>query len=238
MKHIFTSSGWLLINKPEGVESFGVIRELKFRYKFSKIGFAGTLDPLASGLLLIAINKATKLISKMHLKNKIYQVRIFFGAETKTQDIEGRYINYQYPSHTKDKRLEMLKKFIGTYQQKIPIFSAHKIKGKNFYELARKEEVQEEKYKQVNIDSLKILKQNNNYLDVNIECETGFYVRSFAEEFSKSLGDMGMAMNIIRTKIGDFNLSDSLDFENILDFSHINDLDSRIITIYSGRHPG
>ena len=72
MKQNFISSGWLPINKPEGVESFGVIRELKFRFKFSKIGFVGTLDPLASGLLLVAVNKATKLIPTMHLKIKTY----------------------------------------------------------------------------------------------------------------------------------------------------------------------
>lgn len=238
MKQNFISSGWLPINKPEGVESFGVIRELKFRFKFSKIGFVGTLDPLASGLLLVAVNKATKLIPTMHLKIKTYKVRIFFGAQTKTQDIEGRYVDYKYPSHDMKERVSKLKFFIGNYQQKIPIFSAHKIKGKNFYELARKEEFLEERFKQVNVHSLKITHQSTNSLDITIDCETGFYVRSFAEEFAKSLGDLGFAMSIIRTKIGDFNLSHSIDFQNILDFSDINDLDSQIIPIYSGRHPG
>ena len=174
----------------------------------------------------------------MHLKIKTYKVRIFFGAQTKTQDIEGRYVDYKYPSHDMKERVSKLKFFIGNYQQKIPIFSAHKIKGKNFYELARKDEFLEERFKQVNVHSLKITHQNTNSLDITIDCETGFYVRSFAEEFAKSLGDLGFAMSIIRTKIGDFNLSHSIDFQNILDFSDINDLDSQIIPIYSGRHPG
>ena len=95
MKEIFEESGWLAINKPEGIESFGIIRELKFKFKFKKIGFVGTLDPLASGVLLVAINKATKLIPKMHLKNKHYELIIFFGAETKSLDIESRYTNYK-----------------------------------------------------------------------------------------------------------------------------------------------
>ncbi len=238
MKKNFIASGWLPINKPQGIESFGVIRELKFRFKFSKIGFVGTLDPLASGLLLVAVNKATKLISTMHLKLKTYQVRIFFSAKTNTQDIEGRYTGYKYSTHDIKERVLKLKNFIGSYGQKIPIFSAHKIKGKNFYELARNNNFLEDRFKQVNVHSLKITKQTKHYLDITLDCETGFYVRSFAEEFSQDLGDLGFAMSIIRTKIGDFKLSDSIAFENILDFSDINALDSKIIPIYSGRHPG
>jgi tRNA pseudouridine55 synthase len=99
MKPKFTPSGWLVVNKPEGVESFGVIRKLKFRYQFHKIGFAGTLDPLASGILLIGINKATKLIPQVHLAKKRYEVQIRFGAITPTLDSEGRYALLEPVSH-------------------------------------------------------------------------------------------------------------------------------------------
>ena len=238
MKKIVHKSGWLPVNKPEGVESFGVIRELKFRFQFSKIGFVGTLDPLASGLLLVAINKATKLIPQMHSMTKKYQVKIFFGSETNTQDIEGRYINYKKPNHSYEQRINILSNFIGSFEQKVPIFSAHKLKGKNLYQLARKNELVEEKYKAVIVHSLKVKKQNINSIDIDIECNTGFYVRSFAQEFAKNLGEFGVAMNIIRSEIGHFNLNETVDFQNILDFSDINDLDSKIIPIYSGRHPG
>ena len=91
VKENFHSDGWLLINKPQGIESFGVIRKLKFRYSFKKIGFAGTLDPLASGLLLVGINKATKKIPNIHQEKKSYEVEIRFGALTNTLDSEGRF---------------------------------------------------------------------------------------------------------------------------------------------------
>ena len=231
MKQKFTSNGWLVVNKPEGVESFGVIRKLKFRYQFHKIGFAGTLDPLASGILLIGINKATKLIPKIHLSKKSYEVQVRFGAITPTLDSEGRYTSLEPISHDPQDRIHHIKKFIGTYQQKIPNFSAHKKEGKNFYQLARNNEEIEERYKQVSVSSLKILYSNSSTLGVELECQTGFYVRAFATELASSLREAGYASYIKRLKIGDFSMDRSVAYENILDFSSINDLSTNLITI-------
>lgn len=231
MKQKFTSDGWLVVNKPEGVESFGVIRKLKFRYQFHKIGFAGTLDPLASGVLLIGINKATKLIPKIHLSKKSYEVQVRFGATTPTLDSEGRYTSLEPVSHDPQDRIHHIKKFIGTYQQKIPNFSAHKKEGKNFYQLARNNEEIEERYKQVSVSSLKILYSNSSTLGVELECQTGFYVRAFASELASSLREAGYASYIKRLKIGDFSMDRSVAYENILDFSSINDLSTNLITI-------
>lgn len=231
MKQKFTSDGWLVVNKPEGVESFGVIRKLKFRYQFHKIGFAGTLDPLASGVLLIGINKATKLIPKIHLSKKSYEVQVRFGATTPTLDSEGRYTSLEPVSHDPQDRIHHIKKFIGTYQQKIPNFSAHKKEGKNFYQLARNNEEIEERYKQVSVSSLKILYSNSSTLGVELECQTGFYVRAFATELASSLREAGYASYIKRLKIGDFSMDRSVAYENILDFSSINDLSTNLITI-------
>ena len=231
MKQKFTSDGWLVVNKPEGVESFGVIRKLKFRYQFHKIGFAGTLDPLASGVLLIGINKATKLIPKIHLSKKSYEVQVRFGATTPTLDSEGRYSSLVPVSHDPQDRIHHIKKFIGTYQQKIPNFSAHKKEGKNFYQLARNNEEIEERYKQVSVSSLKILYSNSSTLGVELECQTGFYVRAFATELASSLREAGYASYIKRLKIGDFSMDRSVAYENILDFSSINDLSTNLITI-------
>ena len=231
MKQKFTSDGWLVVNKPEGVESFGVIRKLKFRYQFHKIGFAGTLDPLASGVLLIGINKATKLIPKIHLSKKSYEVQVRFGATTPTLDSEGRYTSLEPVTHDPQDRIHHIKKFIGTYQQKIPNFSAHKKEGKNFYQLARNNEEIEERYKQVSVSSLKILYSNSSTLGVELECQTGFYVRAFATELASSLREAGYASYIKRLKIGDFSMDRSVAYENILDFSSINDLSTSLITI-------
>ena len=231
MKQKFTSNGWLVVNKPEGVESFGVIRKLKFRYQFHKIGFAGTLDPLASGILLIGINKATKLIPKIHLSKKSYEVQVRFGAITPTLDSEGRYSSLDPVSHDPQDRIHHIKKFIGTYQQKIPIFSAHKKEGKNFYELARNNEEMEDRYKQVSVSSLKVLYSNPSTLGIELECQTGFCVRAFASDLAASMGDKGYASYIKRLKIGEFSMDRSVPYENILDFSSINDLSTNLITI-------
>ena len=231
MKQKFTSNGWLVVNKPEGVESFGVIRKLKFRYQFHKIGFAGTLDPLASGILLIGINKATKLIPKIHLSKKSYEVEVRFGAITPTLDSEGRYTSLEPISHDLQDRLLHIKKFIGTYQQKIPNFSAHKKEGKNFYELARNNEEMEDRYKQVSVSSLKVLYSNASTLGIELECQTGFYVRAFASDLASSMGDKGYASYIKRLKIGEFSMDRSVPYENILDFSSIHDLSTNLITI-------
>jgi len=231
MKQKFTSDGWLVVNKPEGIESFGVIRKLKFRYQFHKIGFAGTLDPLASGILLIGINKATKLIPHIHLFKKSYEVQVRFGAITPTLDSEGRYTSLESVSHDHQDRIHHIKKFIGTYQQKIPNFSAHKKEGKNFYELARNNEEIEDRYKQVSVSSLKVLYSNSSTLGIELECQTGFYVRAFASDLATSMGDKGYASYIKRLKIGEFSMDRSVPYENILDFSSINDLSTNLITI-------
>ena len=231
MKEKFSSNGWLLVDKPEGVESFGVIRKLKFRFQFHKIGFAGTLDPLATGLLLIGINKATKKIPDIHKAQKTYQVQIRFGAKTPTLDSEGRFQEMKSITHSPLSRIYHLKKFIGDYKQKIPNFSAHKSQGKNFYELARNNEVIEERMKDVSIKRIKILYSNQNTVGLELDCQTGFYVRAFAEEFAHSLGDIAYASVIKRLKIGDFNNNNAVPYEKILDFSTINDLHSNLITI-------
>jgi tRNA pseudouridine55 synthase len=231
MKPNYTNSGWLLVYKPEGIESFGIVRKLKFKYKFNKIGFAGTLDPLASGLLLIGINKATKSIPLIHQEKKAYEVQIYFGASTPTLDGEGRFENMKTPSHQLYERINHLKKFIGKYQQKIPNFSAHKIEGKNMYELARNNTAIEMKHKPVCVSALTILYSKLMTMGVHIECNTGFYVRAFAEELAKSLGDCAYASFIKRLKIGNFELSQSVEYEKILDFSTIHDLDSHLISI-------
>ena len=231
MKQKFTSNGWLVVNKPEGVESFSVIRKLKFRYQFNKIGFVGTLDPLASGILLIGINKATKLIPKMHLSKKSYEVQVRFGAITPTLDSEGRYTSLESVSHDPQDRIHHIKKFIGTYQQKIPNFSAHKKEGKNFYELARNNEHIEDRYKQVSVSALKVLYSNSSTLGIELECQTGFYVRAFASDLAFSMGDKGYASYIKRLKIGEFSIDRSLHYEKILDFSSIDDLSTNLITI-------
>ena len=180
---------------------------------------------------MIGINKAPKLIPKIHLSNKSYEVQIRFGATTPTLDSEGRYTSLESVSHDFQDRIHYIKKFIGTYEQKIPNFSAHKKEGKNFYELARNNEEMEDRYKQVSVSSLKVLYSNASTLGIELECQTGFYVRAFASDLASSMGDKGYASYIKRLKIGEFSMDHSVNYENILDFSSINDLSTNLITI-------
>ena len=152
-------------------------------------------------------------------------------AITPTLDSEGRYTSLEPVSHNPSNRIHHIKKYIGSYQQKIPNFSAHKKEGKNFYQLARNNETIEERYKQVAISSLKILYSKPTTLGIELECQTGFYVRAFAEELSSSLGDLGYASYIKRLNIGDFSMNRSVAYEKILDFSSIDDLSNHLITI-------
>ena len=182
-------------------------------------------------MLLIGINKATKKIPNIHQYQKSYEVEIRFGASTNTLDSEGRFLKMTPIGHKTIDRVNHLKKYIGTYQQKIPDFSAHKLKGKNFYELARKNEKIEERYKKVSVQSLKVLLSNTSKINVELHCHSGFYVRAFAEEFANSLGDIAYASMIKRLKIATFTLNQAIPYEKILDFSSINDLHSNLITI-------
>ena len=176
-------------------------------------------------------NKATKKIPNIHQYQKSYEVEIRFGASTNTLDSEGRFLKMNPIGHKTIDRVNHLKKYIGAYQQKIPDFSAHKLKGKNFYELARKNEKIEERYKKVSVQSLKVLSSNNSKMRVELNCHSGFYVRAFAEEFANSLGDIAYASMIKRLKIGTFDINQAIPYEKILDFSSINDLHTNLITI-------
>ena len=130
--------GIILVNKPKGISSFDVIRKLKKILKTKKIGHTGTLDPLATGLMLICVGKATKLASDLEAKNKVYLADFEIGYATDTYDIEGKRIAENLIDVLKDNLELSLKKFIGDIKQVPPMYSAIKIDGNKLYHLARK----------------------------------------------------------------------------------------------------
>jgi len=219
-------SGILLVNKPIDWTSNDVIKKLKSVFEIKKIGHAGTLDPLAKGVLPILINSATKYFDYFLNLNKIYLAEITFGYSTDTFDLEGKIVNSTKNIPTDvEQILKKLKTFKGSIKQKPPIYSALKKNGKKLYEYARNNQSIEIDERKVFVEDIKIIDWNFPKLTVSIECSSGFYVRSFANDLGISLNSFGVLSNLERVKYGEFNLNDSIEIEKI--FS----LEKNIITL-------
>ena len=210
-------TGWLNIYKPINISSFGVIRKIKNKFNFSKIGHAGTLDPLAEGILPIAIGKTTKLISFINNKLKCYEFEIKWGEQTTTDDREGEVLSTSSFIPTKENIEEKLKSFIGNNLQKPPKASAIKINGKRAYQRLRNKESFETKEKMVKIYNLKLIEQTTNDISrIRIECGKGFYIRSFARDLGESLNTKAHIFSLKRTKVGKFTTKNSILLDDFL----------------------
>ncbi|MDD4289689.1 MAG: tRNA pseudouridine(55) synthase TruB [Patescibacteria group bacterium] len=206
------NSFFLLVDKEPGKSSFFVIKQLRKITNIKKIGFSGTLDPIASGLLIIAISNATKFLDAFHFLNKIYTAKIELGKISDTYDTEGNIKNIKInkkPSLVEIKNI-IDKNFIGDILQTPPIFSAKKIKGKNAYELARKGEEVKIKSVKIKIDDLKIKKYKYPFLELEISCSRGTYIRSIANDLGEKLKTGGILVKLKRSQIGNFNLKNAI----------------------------
>jgi tRNA pseudouridine55 synthase len=206
-------NGILLVDKKKGITSYDVIREIKRKHpKGTKIGHTGTLDPFATGLLIIMVGRqATKLMDRFHKLKKRYVVDAQFGFATDTQDITGIVVSKSddgiIPTK-EDIRSTIEKNFLGPISQIPPRYSAKKIKGKKAYELAREGKEFKLKPKEIEIYEFKIL--DYNYPDIKFEvlCSTGTYVRTLVHDLATALGTYGTATDLRRTQIGEFSVED------------------------------
>ncbi len=222
----FLAGKILLIDKPLEWSSFQVVNKLRwlirkqFKIKKIKVGHAGTLDPLASGLLIICTGKATKQINELQGQIKEYTGTIQLGATTPSYDLETE-INATFPTaHITEALIHSATlKFIGEIDQLPPVFSALKKDGKRLYEFARKgEEVQVEPRK-ICIDTFEITKIDGTAVDFRVVCSKGTYIRSLAYDFGKALDSGGHLTALRRTKIGDYDVENAQtvsDFEAML----------------------
>ncbi|MCF8296782.1 MAG: tRNA pseudouridine(55) synthase TruB [Saprospiraceae bacterium] len=209
-----------LINKPFEWTSFGVVKYVRnnlgrpFGIKKLKVGHTGTLDPLATGLLIVCIGKQTKNIEDYQDLEKEYTGSFFLGATTPSFDLETE-INqtFEINSITEEQIIETSRKFIGSYEQFPPIFSAKQINGKRAYKYARKGQEVEMKSKLVNINQFEITKINLPEIEFRICCSKGTYIRSIANDFGKALNSGAYLASLCRTKIGSFNLEDAIDID-------------------------
>ena len=206
----------LLLNKPIGWSSFDVVKKIRnlilkrYNQNKIKIGHAGTLDPLASGLLLICTGKYTKKITELQEKPKTYTGSLTLGATTPSYDLETKIDTTYSISHINKKTIELARlNFIGEIKQKPPIFSALKKGGERLYKKARRGEKVELKNRIVTVYDFKILNTNMPTIDFEITCSKGTYIRSIAHDFGRTLKSGAYLSKLSRTSIGEYNLKKS-----------------------------
>ena len=208
--------GWINLYKPKNITSFKAINSIKKKLSINKIGHAGTLDPMAEGVLPIAIGKATKLISYISTKNKEYEFTITWGSQTTTDDSQGKNLFESNYFPTINEIEKKIIKYVGYINQIPPKVSAVKINGKRAYKLFRKNETFTIEPKKVFIENLSITKHSDNKTSFKIICGKGFYVRSFARDFALDLKTYGHISSLKRSKVGKFREKTSILLDDLL----------------------
>ena len=207
--------GIIIVNKPKGITSFDVIRKLKKILKTKKIGHTGTLDPLATGVMLICIGKATKLASDLEAKDKVYIADFDIGYATDTYDIEGKKIAENIIDVSKEDLEQSIKKFIGNIKQVPPMYSAIKIDGNKLYHLARKGIEVERPERDVTIEYINLLDFKDNKAKIKTKVSKGCYIRSLIYDIGQDLGTYATMTALQRKQVGDYSLEDSYSLEQI-----------------------
>ena len=207
--------GIIVVNKPKGITSFDVIRKLKKILKTKKIGHTGTLDPLATGVMLVCVGRATKLASDLEAKDKVYIADFDIGYATDTYDIEGKKIAENIIEVSKENLKQSIKKFIGNIKQIPPMYSAIKIDGNKLYHLARKGIEVERPERDVTIEYINLLDFKDNKAKIETEVSKGCYIRSLIYDIGQDLGTYATMTALQRKQVGDYSLEDSYSLEKI-----------------------
>ena len=212
-------NGILLINKPINITSRDVVNIAVKKLGTKKIGHTGTLDPLATGVMVLCIGKATKLVDLLTSEKKEYIAEVTFGIKTDTLDITGNVLKKENTLISKYDISKVLNSFQGKYSQEVPIYSAVKVNGKKLYEYARNNETVKLPSREVQIYNIEFLDYNNsgNYLKIKFKClvSKGTYIRSLIKDICDKLGVIGTMSKLTRTKQGNFNLEDCIDVDDI-----------------------
>lgn len=201
-------NGILVIDKPVGMTSMRAVERVRRSLGGAKAGHAGTLDPLASGVLLVAVGRATKDIPRLMGMEKRYETRVDLSATTATLDAEGERVPGPQPSvpPTRERIEQALARFRGTFDQAPPAFSAVKIQGRRSYDLARSGQAVAPQPRPVTVHELEILDWAWPVLTLRIRCAKGFYVRSLARDLAEALGLAGHCLAIRRTAVGPYDV--------------------------------
>ncbi|WP_332698326.1 tRNA pseudouridine(55) synthase TruB [Devosia sp.] len=208
-------SGWVVLNKPYDMTSTQAVGKVRWLYGAAKAGHAGTLDPLATGILPIALGEATKAVPQVQDGTKIYRFAIKWGSATTTDDAEGAVVA------TSDVRPEqaaleaVLPQFTGTILQRPPIFSALKIDGERAYDLARAGEAVELQPREIDVDEIVLVEHSADRSVLEVTCGKGTYVRSLARDIAEALGTRGHVSMLHRAAVGPFRDEDAVTIDQL-----------------------
>lgn len=213
---MFDKNAIINLNKPTGMSSFLAVKKVAKLLGVKKAGHMGTLDPYGTGVLLIGVNKGTKLFDEYLKKKKTYIATFHFGYETDTLDSEGQIVKQNDIVITKNEIEEKVKTFIGKQLQMPPLYSAKKINGQKACDVARSGGFLELKPKEIEVYEFTMLRNfgNNNY-EFKISCSAGTYIRSLCRDLAYLLSTYGTMVSIIRTECGMFNINSSCTLDDI-----------------------
>ena len=225
--------GILLVDKPSGITSHDIVDRLRRKLKMKKIGHAGTLDPLATGLMIMLIGKATKVSQFLISLDKSYEGEFRLGIETNSQDSDGEVVSEKsIPEDlTKEKLAETMKTFLGDQYQTPPMFSAKKIDGVPLYKMARKGKIVERKPRFIRINELNLINWTAPTGSFFMSCSKGTYVRTVLHDLGNKIGCGGHMSALRRTQIDQFSIEDSKPLEEIQEMGLVG-IQNRLIPIH------
>lgn len=211
------NSGLMLVDKPSGWTSHDVVNFVRRRFGFKKVGHCGTLDPSATGLLILVVGYATKIADYLTKDHKVYRTTLTLGASTSSHDADGEIVDEKpFSDITEDSIREVLLAYQGSQMQIPPMVSALKKGGKKLYELARKGIEIERDPREITIYDLTINSINIPNIDFTVDCSKGTYVRTICHDLAIQLGTLGHMTALVREKSGDFSLQDAFKIEEEL----------------------
>ena len=203
------------IDKPIDWSSFDVVKKIRNITKHKKVGHGGTLDPFASGVLIIGTEIDTKKLTSISNSDKTYEAELELGRTTNTLDTEGSIVDeMQIPEIKSNILVSVLNSFLGSQKQQPPMYSAKKHKGTRLYKLARKNIEVDRKDVDININSIDLIDFNSNSIKFRVDCSKGTYVRVLGKDIAEKLGTVGYLTSLKRTKVGNYLVNDSISVES------------------------
>ncbi|MEQ8706503.1 MAG: tRNA pseudouridine(55) synthase TruB [Phaeodactylibacter sp.] len=224
-RYDFKAGTTLLVDKPQGWTSFDVVNKVRYKIKHRlkvkkiKVGHSGTLDPMATGLLILCTGKFTKTLHQLQGLSKAYTGTMYLGATTPSYDAESEVQDRFPTAHITPELIEQARQqFLGKIQQVPPMFSAIKVDGQPLYKKARKGETVEIEPREVEIFDFKITRIDLPEIDFEVSCSKGTYIRSLAHDFGKALNSGAYLTALRRTKVGDFDIQDAWSLDQLVEF--------------------
>ena len=209
-------NGIILINKEKGYTSHDVVNIARKVLHTKKVGHGGTLDPDATGLLVLCVNKATKALQFISNDAKVYQAKLTLGLASDTYDITGEILERRdVATYPKDQIEAVLESFLGTTKQVPPIYSALKVKGKKLYEYARNNETVEIEPRDITITAIELICYQDNVIEFKVACSKGTYIRSLCVDIAAKLGTIGVMSDLVRLQAGNYSLEDAVTVEQL-----------------------